>query len=208
MSYNGIAGPPIQSPNLAFLRAPAGAGKSVLLRMAAEALGKTLYHAQQPQMKDLSDGWLIWDVPTTSRSARLSAKVMETADHVITACRPNQRISGLARRIPHHGSVTFDAERLAFSADELEVLPPEQRDCLLQHYAGWPAFLPLAARPVTRSASIICGRRFFLSYRQRTRQNFRSRLRHLKTGPRESGIACSRRFLLARKRGRRIYCAC
>lgn len=136
-----------QSADLVFLRAPAGAGKSMLLNMAAEALGKSVCNAHQPRMDDLSDGWLIWDVPTTARSARLSAQVLDAADAVLIACRPEQRISGLARRILHHGAVTFDAETLVFAVDELQTLPADQRDCLLQDYAGWPAFLPLAAMP-------------------------------------------------------------
>lgn len=136
-----------ESASVVFLRAPAGAGKSMLLGMIAKALGKSVCSAHQPRMDDLSDGWLIWDIPTTARSARLSTQALEAAGSILVACRPEQRISGLARRILHHGSVTFDAETLVFSADELVVLPEEQRDCLLQDYAGWPAFLPLAARP-------------------------------------------------------------
>lgn len=126
-----------------FLRAPAGAGKTATLSMAAGAMGKHVCSLQQPRMSDVEDGWLFWDVPVSARSARLSAQLVETVDVLVIACRPDQRISGLARLILHRGSVTLDAGELTFSSEELRDLPPEEASRLLEQYAGWPAFLPL-----------------------------------------------------------------
>lgn len=129
-----------------FLRAPAGAGKSALLSMAAEAMGRRICSLQQPRMSDVEDGWLFWDVPVSARSARLSTQVIETISVVVIACRPDQRISGLARFILHRGSATLDAGDLTFSDEELLELPAEEANRLVKDYAGWPVFLPLTRR--------------------------------------------------------------
>lgn len=105
---------------------------------------------QQPRIDDVQDGWLLWDVPISARSARLSAQVLDTARHILIACRPDQRISGLARQVLHRGSATFDAQDMTFTEDELHELPAAQANLLLNGYAGWPAFLPLAACPNER----------------------------------------------------------
>lgn len=133
-----------------FLRAPAGAGKTVALQMAAKALNRPVCILPQPRVNDVQDGWLLWDVPVSARSARLSAQVLDVARHIVIACRPDQRISGLARQILHGGSATLDARDMAFGDDELRALPTEQARQLFDGYAGWPAFLPLAACPDER----------------------------------------------------------
>ncbi len=132
---------------ITFLRAPAGAGKSVTLRMVAEHLGRQVSCVHQPRVDDVQDGILIWDVPVAARSARLPAQVLDSARRIIIACRPEQRISGLARRIMHDGAVAFSAEDLTFTAQELAPLPVSQRQLLVEGYASWPAFLPLTQNP-------------------------------------------------------------
>ncbi|WP_037149937.1 helix-turn-helix transcriptional regulator [Rhizobium freirei] len=135
-----------------FLRAPAGAGKTVTLSMAAEAMGRHVCSLQQPRLSDVEGGWLFWDAPVSARSVRLSAQLLESVDVLVVACRPDQRISGLARLILHHGSVTIDANELTFSREELDGLPPEETSRLLDRYAGWPAFLPLTRSQAPRLA--------------------------------------------------------
>lgn len=139
-----------ETAGVIFLRAPAGAGKTVVLGMVAAGLGKRVCTAQQPRIDDVEGGCLLWDVPVSARSARISAQVLETADSIMIACRPDQRIAGLARQILHRGSVTIDAADLTFTRDEIDALPGEQADRLLEGYAGWPAFLPLAGSPNDR----------------------------------------------------------
>lgn len=136
-----------KSDAVALLRAPAGAGKTVLLHMVAEELGKHVCSSAQPRMEDVQDGFLIWDLPITARSARLPEKVLENAQRVIIACRPEQRIGGLARRIMHAGAAMFASADLAFREEELGSLPLPQRRLLLEGYGGWPAFLAVAAEP-------------------------------------------------------------
>ncbi len=130
-----------------FLRAPAGAGKSVVLHLFANDIGIQVCSAHQPRMDDVKDGVLIWDVPVTARSARLSAQVLDNAWRIVIACRPEQRISGLARRIMHEGAVTISADDLTFREEELAGLPAAQRHTLLEAYAGWPAFLIISGQP-------------------------------------------------------------
>ncbi len=130
-----------------FLRAPAGAGKSVLLNLLAMRLGKAVCRTQQPRMVDATDGWLLWDVPIHVRAARLSANILEAAQHVVIACRPDQRISGLARQILHRGSASITAQDLAFTHAELLALPADEAQTAFEAYAGWPAFLPLSSTP-------------------------------------------------------------
>ncbi len=130
-----------------FLRAPAGAGKSVLLGLVAGRVGARVYAGLQPRVSDVEGGWLIWDVPAAARSARLSAPVLGAAETVLIACRPEQRISGLARRILHRGSATFADADLSFADEDVAGLPPADRARLMADYAGWPGFLPLLSRP-------------------------------------------------------------
>ncbi|HEX8045035.1 MAG TPA: helix-turn-helix transcriptional regulator, partial [Rhizobium sp.] len=77
-----------ETAGVIFLRAPAGAGKTVLLRMVAEELDKHVCTLQQPRLDDVEDGWLFWDVPVSARSARLSAQVLDAARSVVIVCRP------------------------------------------------------------------------------------------------------------------------
>jgi DNA-binding CsgD family transcriptional regulator len=139
-----------ETAGVIFLRAPAGAGKTTVLRLFAENLGKHVCTLAQPRIDDVRDGWLLWDIPVSVRSARLSAQVLDAAKRIVIACRPDHRISGLARQILHGGAATLDAVDLSLTADELLDVPPAQASLLLDGYAGWPAFLPLAASPNER----------------------------------------------------------
>ena len=139
-----------ETAGVVFLRAPAGAGKTTLLLMVAETLDKPVCTALQPRLDDVHGRCLLWDVPASARSARIAAQVLDAVDIVVVACRPDQRIAGLARQILHRGSVVIDAADLSFTADELVDLPGKNAQHLLQGYAGWPAFLPLAAAPDDR----------------------------------------------------------
>ncbi|MBT9382825.1 hypothetical protein KM176_03035 [Pseudooceanicola sp. CBS1P-1] len=131
-----------------FLRAPAGAGKTCLMRAAAARMGVSVCDLQHPRLSDVQAGWLFWNVPGSARSARLSAHVAETVTHLVIAQRPGQKITGLARRLLHGGAHTFDAAALAFDAEEIgTALPAAVKRRLLQDYAGWPAFLPMARDP-------------------------------------------------------------
>ncbi|WP_337269549.1 helix-turn-helix transcriptional regulator [Oryzifoliimicrobium ureilyticus] len=129
-----------------FLRASAGAGKSVLLRRVAAQVGARVYSGPRPRVSDVEGGWLVWDVPAAARSARLSPPVIEAAKTILIACRPEQRISGLARRILHWGLVTFGNADLSFVEEELAALPSTDCSRLMADYAGWPSFLPLLSR--------------------------------------------------------------
>jgi DNA-binding CsgD family transcriptional regulator len=132
---------------ITFLRAPAGAGKSVILKMLADALDNRICSIHQPRMDDVRDGILIWDVPVTARSGRLPAQVLDSTSRIIIACRPEQRISGLARRIMHDGAVTLSGADLSFGPEELADIPATQRQRLMDGYAGWPGFLAIAGEP-------------------------------------------------------------
>ncbi|MDP9835715.1 DNA-binding CsgD family transcriptional regulator [Neorhizobium huautlense] len=115
--------------------------------MLAEKLGNRICSIHQPRMDDIRGGILIWDVPVTARSARLPAQALDSTSHIIIACRPEQRISGLARRIMHDGAATFSGRDLSFGLEELTDLPATQRLRLMEGYAGWPGFLTIAAEP-------------------------------------------------------------
>uniref|UniRef100_A0A2A3JTP5 Helix-turn-helix transcriptional regulator n=1 Tax=Alloyangia mangrovi TaxID=1779329 RepID=A0A2A3JTP5_9RHOB len=144
-----------------FLRAPAGAGKSLLMRDAAEQVGTSVCALHTPRESDVQNGWLFWDVPGSARTARLSAQVAETVEYLVIAHRPGQKITGLARRLLHGGMQTLDARALSFSADEIgtRLAAPVTRR-LLETFAGWPAFLPLAAAPDPELAASYVGETF------------------------------------------------
>ncbi|MCZ7447889.1 LuxR C-terminal-related transcriptional regulator [Agrobacterium rhizogenes] len=136
-----------QTAGVVFLRAPAGAGKSVLLEMVAKELGTSICRTHQPRIDEVADGCLLWDVPVFARAARMPAGILESVRFVVIACRPDQRISGLARQILHRGALTIGPDELALGKDEAESLPFEQRRIALEDFAGWPAFLALARHP-------------------------------------------------------------
>ncbi len=139
-----------QTDGVVFLRAPAGAGKSVLLEMIAKELGATICCTHQPRSDEVADGFLLWDVPVVARAVRMPAGILESVRVLIIACRPDQRVSGLARQILHRGSLTIGPDELALGNDEAESLPFEQRRIALEDFAGWPAFLALARQPDER----------------------------------------------------------
>lgn len=139
-----------QTDGVVFLRAPAGAGKSVLLEMIAKELGATICCTHQPRSDEVADGCLLWDVPVVARAVRMPAGILESVRVLIIACRPDQRVSGLARQILHRGSLTIGPDELALGNDEAESLPFEQRRIALEDFAGWPAFLALARQPDER----------------------------------------------------------
>lgn len=139
-----------QTDGVVFLRAPAGAGKSVLLEMIAKQLGATICCTHQPRSDEVADGCLLWDVPVVARAVRMPAGILESVRVLIIACRPDQRVSGLARQILHRGSLTIGPDELALGNDEAESLPFEQRRIALEDFAGWPAFLALARQPDER----------------------------------------------------------
>ncbi|MDH0116123.1 LuxR C-terminal-related transcriptional regulator [Rhizobium pusense] len=136
-----------ETAGVVFLRAPAGAGKSVLLETLAKELGAQICRTHQPQSDDAVNGNLLWDIPVFARAVRMPAPILESVRFVVIACRPDQRISGMARHILHHGSLTIGPEELALRPDEVDDLPPGQRRLALEDYAGWPAFLSLARLP-------------------------------------------------------------
>jgi len=115
--------------------------------MLADELGNRVCSIHQPRMDDVRDGILIWDVPVTARSARLPTQVLDNTSRIIIACRPEQRISGLARRIMYDGAVTLSGKDLSFREEELATLPETQWQRLMDGYAGWPGFLTIAAEP-------------------------------------------------------------
>lgn len=125
------------------MRAPAGAGKSILLKMIAELTGRSVCTSHQPKTDDVQDNLLLWDVPVATRTARVPAATLQNLRTIVIACRPEQRISGLGRQILHHGSATVGAEELTLTGAELNTLPENQATAMREGYAGWPAFLPL-----------------------------------------------------------------
>lgn len=112
-----------ETAGVIFLRAPAGAGKSVLLEMLAKELGTQICRTHQPRSDDAANDCLLWDVPVFARAVRMPAAILETVRFMVIACRPDQRISGLARQILHRGSLIIGPDELALGQDEIESLP-------------------------------------------------------------------------------------
>ena len=132
-----------ETASVIFLRAPAGAGKTSLLKLFAGLTERSVCTSTHPKTEDVKDGWLLWDVPVAARTVKIPAATLQTVTTVIIACRPEQRISGLGRQILHRGSTTIGAEDLTFSDEELNALPAASAASMREGYAGWPAFLPL-----------------------------------------------------------------
>ncbi|WP_210106311.1 helix-turn-helix transcriptional regulator [Neorhizobium galegae] len=137
------------------LQAGAGAGKSVLLRQLAEHAGARVCTALHPQQADLEGGMLFWDLPRKARSLRLSDAVIDNAERIVIACRPQQKVTGLARTRLHDGSLVLSAEDLSFHQSDLASLPPDTARAAIETYGGWPAFLRLAACAADQAESLV-----------------------------------------------------
>lgn len=127
------------------LAAAAGAGKSTLIRQMAQTVGGRVCTTLHPRSADLERGFLFWDLPRKARTLRLPDAISEGAERIVIACRPQQKVTGLARARLHGGCLILSANELSFQRSDLAPLPPDIAGAVIETYAGWPAFLRLAA---------------------------------------------------------------
>ncbi|MDO1582494.1 helix-turn-helix transcriptional regulator [Rhizobium oryzicola] len=128
---------------IVILSAAAGAGKTVLMQQLATEAGGQVCTALQPQQTDVQAGALFWDVPRKARTLRLSDPVIESAERIVIACRPQQKVTGLARARLHDGALIIGPQDLCFGDADLAHLPVDVMRTVIDQYAGWPAFLRL-----------------------------------------------------------------
>lgn len=183
-----------ETAGVIFLRAPAGAGKSVLLEMLAKELGTQICRTHQPRSDDAANDCLLWDVPVFARAVRMPAAILETVRFVVIACRPDQRISGLARQILHRGSLIIGPDELALGQDEIESLPLNS--------GVWYCRIMQDGRPFYRSPGIrmkscvptIFGKTTCRIFHPPRRLSFHSGSKTPPQNPRRNGQNCCRPF--------------
>ncbi|WP_374833720.1 helix-turn-helix transcriptional regulator [Paenochrobactrum pullorum] len=129
-----------------FLRAPSGAGKSVLLEFLAEDFGVNICCSAQINKKYIQQNKILWDVPINLIEAEILPDLIADNMQLYIACRPDQHIRGLARHGLHHGVTVYGGEHFSFKSSELTALAPKQRQMVMQEFAQWPSFLPLAKK--------------------------------------------------------------
>jgi len=125
------------------LEAPAGMGKSVLLRQLAARTGG-LVHADVAAPAFEADCTRVWDVPADGGAALPEAFTAGGAKLVL-AKRPETEIDGLARAIVYGRAAVIGPADLMLKSSELaSAVSPRQASRLVARSAGWPLLLPYA----------------------------------------------------------------
>jgi DNA-binding CsgD family transcriptional regulator len=118
------------------IEAPAGMGKSVLLRQLADALGLRVHgSATAPDPGEV----VLWDIPPRSTPDPLPESFIAGGSRIVIAKRPETELPSLARAMVYGGAYRFGAEDLLFSRDELRRhMSQRAGDRMLRQSGGWP----------------------------------------------------------------------
>jgi DNA-binding CsgD family transcriptional regulator len=120
------------------LVAPAGMGKSVLLRQIADGCGQTVHVADTPPPED-DAGMAIWDIPPHALPTTLPEYFVAGRKRIILAKRPDVELKGLARAFAYGLAYRLEPEALLVSEDETAaVLGPERAAERVRLSGGWP----------------------------------------------------------------------
>ncbi|CAN7679776.1 helix-turn-helix transcriptional regulator [Rhizobium sp. LjRoot254] len=122
---------------LVMLEAPAGMGKSVLLRQIAEATGSVVHISHSPPT--LGEGIALWDIPPYGNPAPLPESLFSGEGRIVVAKRPGVDLAGMTRAFAYGFGARIEAQELLLDEDEATaafgaVGAPE----ILNRSGGWP----------------------------------------------------------------------
>lgn len=145
---------------IVLIEAPAGMGKSVLLRQFGRALRQPVrVGAAAP---DAEDGAviLLWDLPPGAVPGPLPERFLAGTSRLILAKRPETPLPGLDRAVVYGRAHVVGPEALLFAEVELATLLPRRlAERIMAASGGWPLLLPFATggRDAARLEAVLAG---------------------------------------------------
>lgn len=135
------------------LDAPAGMGKSTLLRQIAARTARPVITGETPPA--ITPGALgLWDIPAGAE-AILSEAMLAGGGRLVVAKRPESQLRGLARAIAYRKALVLGAADLLIGRGEMAaVLPPRRAARIMARSGGWPLLLPYADGPEPDMAAL------------------------------------------------------
>lgn len=127
------------------LEAPAGMGKSILLRQLAARTGQQVWTSRT--VPALDGDPLLWDIPLDRLPHRLPERFLNGSGRLVIAKRPEIDLPGLARAIAYGKAFVLGPTRLMFDAEELAgMMAPGRAARVHERSGGWPFLIPYAER--------------------------------------------------------------
>ena len=124
------------------LDAPAGMGKSMLLRELAALLDLKITTGAQAPDPDRGGGIALWDLGPSRCALPLPPAFEDGAERLIIAKRPGTEIAGLARAVVYGNAEVLRAAELLFQADDLRAwLSRPNAKRAVERSGGWPLLL-------------------------------------------------------------------
>lgn len=118
------------------LEAPAGMGKSVLLRQIAERTGARIHVGMPPPGGDAA--LALWDIPPYGTPEPLPERLFAPGKRVIIAKRPGVELAGLIRAFAYGHAVRIEGRDLLLDKQEAVEAFGEAADAVLERCGGWP----------------------------------------------------------------------
>lgn len=125
-----------RSEPVVVLEAPAGMGKSVLLRQLAEVAGASLHvglaapHAETPLV--------LWDIPPYGAPEPLPERLFASGRRIVIAKRPGVELAGLIRAFAYGCAVRIDGQDLLLDRNEAEQAFGRNAAEVMDRCGGWP----------------------------------------------------------------------
>jgi DNA-binding CsgD family transcriptional regulator len=122
---------------LIVLEAPAGMGKSVLLRQIAETTGSVVHVSHSPPA--LGRTLALWDIPPYGNPAPLPEDLFSGEGRLIVAKRPGIELAGMTRAFAYGFGIRIDARELLLDGEEAAAaFGTADATEVLHRSGGWP----------------------------------------------------------------------
>lgn len=118
------------------LEAPAGMGKSVLLRQIAERTGAPLHVGLESP--DDEGALALWDIPPYGAPKPLPESLFGPRKRIVIAKRPGVELAGLIRAFAYGHATRIEARDLLLDRDEAVRAFGREADERLDRSGGWP----------------------------------------------------------------------
>lgn len=134
---------------IVLVRAPAGMGKSTLLRQIAACENVEVHPAGSPPLAGGRNRLTLWDIPPNAACHGLPEPYVEGSRRLIVAARSTQAIPGLHRARAYGRVFLVDWTRLVFGVAELsERVGSAAARRIIKATGGWPVLVSLYAGDV------------------------------------------------------------
>ena len=136
-----------RSEPIVLVQAPAGMGKTTLLRQIADAENIDIHSAGSPPLIGSQSRLVLWDIPPGVECHGLPEIYLDGRKRLVLAVRSGRQIPGLHRARAYGRAFIVDWRQLAFSASELSpLLGLRQARKIVETTGGWPVLSALFAK--------------------------------------------------------------